>query len=108
MTYRTVEDGITVAEERVSYSWWVLSEAGLRDELSAAGCTPNTWEPPEARVYLVRGPAGRWANPRPDVWERHLGRDDRTACGIAAPLAAYGVVTILVAANDVVLLGRSG
>ncbi|TDC49752.1 class I SAM-dependent methyltransferase [Jiangella ureilytica] len=59
MTYRTVEDGVTVAEERVSYSWWVLSEAGLRDELSVAGLHAEHLGPPEAGVYIGRRPAGR-------------------------------------------------
>lgn len=54
MTYQTVEDGVVVAEERVSYAWWVLSNAGLRAEAAAAGLDVAPIGPDEAALYALR------------------------------------------------------
>ncbi|SDU78639.1 class I SAM-dependent methyltransferase [Jiangella alkaliphila] len=53
MTYRTFEDGVMVAEERVSYAWWVLSEDGLRAEVAAAGLHAVPLGSPEMGLHRV-------------------------------------------------------
>lgn len=54
MTYRTLDSGVPVAEEQAAYAWWVLSEAGLRDEASAAGLDIAAIGPAEAGLYVLR------------------------------------------------------
>lgn len=58
MTYRSVESGATVAEERVSYSWWVLSGTGLDAEAAAAGFDVAQLGPAEAGVHVLRRRSG--------------------------------------------------
>ena len=54
MTYRTVDEEGTVSEEHVSYRWWVLSEAGLQDEVTAAGLLAEAVDPEAMAMFVLR------------------------------------------------------
>lgn len=49
-------DGATILTDRVSYDWWVVSEADLRDELAAAGLEEATPVGPQAAQLYVTTP----------------------------------------------------
>lgn len=57
MTYRVVDGGATVAEDSVSYAWWVLSEERLRQEAMEAELEVTAIGPAGAGVHVLRRPA---------------------------------------------------
>lgn len=54
MTYQVLDGDVTVAEDRVAYGWWVLSEAQLLDEVATAGLRADSIGPDAAGAYVLR------------------------------------------------------
>jgi SAM-dependent methyltransferase len=57
MTYRTLQDGQVIDQRQASYSWWVLSQQQLTDELTQHGLSAEPTGPAETGLFLVGRPA---------------------------------------------------